>query len=175
MRRFFSSILLLLWLDPLVLQVREEMIKALHELSWLLHRNGVLRHALKAQALKCSCNAARFRFAKIWERNMMFAWTSCSCGLFEFTPRKNTILNIGGAWFALMFLRIFCKELEFSYFVVQPHGFKRKLDEVFKVLLSCSMTVKCLEKVTRHRRSRSLRRFLFLLCLMLFLWCAGTL
>ena len=33
-----------------------------------------------------------------------------------------------------MFLRIFCKELELSYFVVQPHGFKRKLDPVFKVL-----------------------------------------
>ena len=32
-----------------------------------------------------------------------------------------------------MFLRIFCKELELSYFVVQPHGFKRKLDQVFKV------------------------------------------
>jgi len=84
--------------------------------------NGVLRHALKAQALKCSCNAARFRFAKIWERNMKFARThcsKCSCGLFEFTPRKNTILNIGGAWFALMFLRIFCKELELSYIVVE--------------------------------------------------------
>ena len=40
--------------------------------------NGVLRHALKAQALKCSCNAARFRFAKIWERNMKFARTHCS-------------------------------------------------------------------------------------------------
>ena len=67
---------------------------------------------------------------------MKFARThcsKCSCGLFEFTPRNNTILNIGGVWFALMFLRIFCKELELSYFVVQPHGFKRKLDEVFKV------------------------------------------
>ena len=53
--------------------------------------NGVLRHALKAQALKCSCDAARFRFAKIWKRNMMFArthCTKCSCGLFKFTPRK---------------------------------------------------------------------------------------
>ena len=60
--------------------------------------NGVLRRALKAQTLKCSCNAARFRFAKILERNMMFARThcsKCSCGLFEFTPRNNTILNIG--------------------------------------------------------------------------------
>jgi len=56
--------------------------------------------------------------------------------LFEFTPRKNTILNIGGAWFALKFSRIFCKGLEFSYFVVQPHGFKHKLDEVFKVFLA---------------------------------------
>ena len=66
----------------------------------------------------------------------MFARThcpTCSCSLFEFTPRKNTILNIGGAWFALMFLWIFCKELEFSNFVVQPYGFKRKHDEVFKV------------------------------------------
>ena len=53
----------------------------------------------------------------------MFARThcpKCSCSLIEFTPSKNTILNIGGAWFALMFLRIFCKELELSYFVVQP-------------------------------------------------------
>ena len=130
MRRFFSSILLLLWLDPSVLQVREGIINALHALRWLLHRNGVSPHVVKAQALKCNCNAARVRFAKIWERDMMFAWTSCSCSLFEFTPRKNAILNLGGARFALMFLWIVCKELEISYFVVQPHGFKRKLDEV---------------------------------------------
>ena len=126
MQRFFSSNLLHLWLDPSVLQVSEEIIKALHALRWLLHRERCFTVCLEAQALKFSCNAARFRVAKIWERNMMFARTHCSCGLFEFTPRKNTILNIGGTWFALMFLWTFCKELEFSYFVAQPHGFKRQ-------------------------------------------------
>ena len=102
----------------------------------------VFPHAVKAQALKCNCNAARVRFAKIWERDMMFAWTSCSCSLFEFTSRKNAILNLGGACFALMFLWIVCKELGLSYFVVQPHGFKRKLDEV--KCSKCSGTWACL-------------------------------
>ena len=49
------------------------------------------------------------------------------------------ILNFGSAWFALMFLWILCKELEFSYFVVQPHGFKRKSDEECStVCLECN-------------------------------------
>ena len=89
----------------------------------------------------------------------MFAWTSCSCSLFEFTPRKTAILNLGGAWFALMFLWMFCKELEFSYFVVQPHGFKRNLDE--EKCSKCSRTWAsllqmrccCLSRDSRARES----------------------
>ena len=107
---------------------------------------------MKAQALKCNCDAARVRFAKILERDMMFAWTSCSCSVFEFTPRKTAILNLGGAWFALMFLWMFCKELEFSYFVVQPHGFKRKLDEELKSVpghgpVSCECNVVVFQEI----------------------------
>ena len=87
----------------------------------------------------------------------MFAWTFCSCGLFEFTPRRNTILNIEGAWFALMFLWIFCKESEFSYFVAQTHDFKCKLDEVFANLIKYFVTWASLMQIRHCCLSRDCR------------------
>ena len=149
MLRFSPSILQLLWLGPSVLQVSEEIIKALHTLCWLLHRNCVSLHVLKAQALKCNCNTARVCFAKIWEHDIMFAWTSCSCSLFEFTPRKNAILNLGGTWFSLMFLWIVCKELQFSYF--RKKSFKRTIQKLaynwfytsILIYLFLFMTIQC--------------------------------
>ena len=120
MQRFSPSILLLLWPDPSVLQVSEEIMKDLHSLCWLLHRNCVLRHAMKEG------QSFEMQLPRIGSVTWCLHGLPVLAGLFEFTPRKNTILNIGGAWFALMFLWTFCKELEFSYFVAQPHGFKRQ-------------------------------------------------
>ena len=140
MWRFYSSILLLLWLDPSVLQVSEEIMKALHALRWLLHRNDVLRHALKeGPSFEMQLQRRKIPFCQdsgAWHDACMdflflrFVWIH-SKEKYHFKHRRK--------WFALMFLWIFCKELGLSYFVAQPHGFKRqtwwsgcKLDEVFR-------------------------------------------
>ena len=82
--------------------------------------------------------------------------------LFEFTPRKNTILNVGGAWFALMVLRIFVRT--WSWVISSLSGSKRKLDQVFKVFREWASLLRMrfcgLSRDCRARASIGVREYL---------------
>ena len=95
MRRFFSSILLLLWLDPSVLQVREEIYISLARITVVAPQERCFTACVEGPSFEMHMKRRKIPFYQY-----LGAWHDvfmgfCPCRLFEFTPRKNSILNIG--------------------------------------------------------------------------------
>ena len=58
------AILLLLWLDPSVLQVSEEIIKALHTLLWLLLRERCFTACLEGPSFEMQLQRSKILFCQ---------------------------------------------------------------------------------------------------------------